>query len=404
MLWCCYVARSTSSMKNLPTSSPFLPLPDGIVIAAIRESLNSIEVHIACRKACAACPLCGQLSERVHGHYVRTVADLPCGGRRVILALTVRKFVCGRPTCLQKIFTERLLDLVQSYARKTNRLREALVALGLATSAEVSERLAPALGMLVSASTLLRRLREVACPSPLSVRILGVDDWSWKKGQTYGTILVDLELRKPIELLADRKEETLTAWLLTHPEIDVISRDRGGEYAAAARKGAPQAQQIADKFHLLKNLREGLKEVMARKQKVLPEVEEISSDGIPLRAQGKRQASALSEAPQSQEPEKYWRSMSKEPRRPSAGARSQVSRANRSARYEAVRALHQQAISEREIARRLKMSRNTVHKFLAAESFPERSRRPYPGSILDPYKPYILDHWKAGCWNGTQLL
>jgi len=158
-------------MKNLPTSSPFLPLPDGIVIAAIHESLNSIEVHIACRKACAACPLCGQLSERVHGHYVRTVADLPCGGRRVILALTVRKFVCGRPTCLQKIFTERLLDLVQSYARKTNRLREALVALGLATSAEVSERLAPALGMLVSASTLLRRLREVACPPPLSVRI-----------------------------------------------------------------------------------------------------------------------------------------------------------------------------------------------------------------------------------------
>jgi len=399
-------------MKNLPTSSPFLPLPDGIVIAAIHESLNSIEVHIACRKACAACPLCGQLSERVHGHYVRTVADLPCGGRRVILALTVRKFVCGRPTCLQKIFTERLLDLVQSYARKTNRLREALVALGLATSAEVSERLAPALGMLVSASTLLRRLREVACPPPLSVRILGVDDWSWKKGQTYGTILVDLELRKPIELLADRKEETLTAWLLTHPEIEVISRDRGGEYAAAARKGAPQAQQIADKFHLLKNLRDGLKELMARKQKVLPEVEEVSSDGVPRLTQGKQQASALSEAPQSQEPEKDWRSMSKEPRRSSAGARSpsaaqsrsQIARANRLSRYEAVRALHQQLVSEREIALRLNMSRNTVHKFLVSESFPERSRRPSPGSILDPYKPYILDRWKAGCWNGTQLL
>jgi hypothetical protein len=109
-----------------------------------------------------------------------------------------------------------------------------------------------------------------------------VDDWAWKKGQTYGTILVDLEKRCPIELLPDRKEETLTAWLLTHPEIDVISRDRGGEYAAAARKGAPQAQQIADKFHILKNLRDGLKELMARKQKVLPEVEEVSSDGIPL--------------------------------------------------------------------------------------------------------------------------
>src|SRR5436305_14752373 len=106
-------------------------------------------------------------------------------------------------------------------------------------------------------------------------------------------------------IIPDRKEETLTAWLLTHPEIDVISRDRGGEYAAAAKKGAPQAQQIADKFHLLKNLRDGLKDLMARKQKVLPEMEEVSSDGIPLRAQGKRQANALSEVPKPDEPEKH---------------------------------------------------------------------------------------------------
>src|SRR5207245_4456147 len=132
----------------------------------------------------------------------------------------------------------------------------ALIALGLATSAEVCARLAPKLGLQVSAPTLLRTLRTVSCASPASVRILGIDDWSWKKGQIYGTLLVDLERRKPIELLPDRREETVKAWLLTHPEIEVISRDRGGEYAAAAKKGAPQAQQIADKFHLLLNLRE----------------------------------------------------------------------------------------------------------------------------------------------------
>src|SRR5437764_2943281 len=196
--------------------------------------------------------------------------------------------------------------------------------------------------MLVSAPTLLRRLRAVTCPPPKSVRILGVDDWAWKKGQTYGTILVDLEKRCPIELLADRKEETLTAWLLTHPEIEVISRDRGGEYAAAAKKGAPQAQQIADKFHILKNLRDGLKELMARKQKVLPEVEELSSDGIPRLTQGKQQASDLSEASKPDEPEKHWRSMSQEPRQLPARvanvsvAQSKIheSRAHRSARYE----------------------------------------------------------------------
>src|SRR5216684_4604286 len=331
------------------TTSPFLPLPDGLVIASLLATETQLVVHVACRLPTACCPLCHLPSDRIHGHYGRTVTDLPCAGRRVILALSVRKFVCGTPACQRQIFTERLPDLVQSYARITNRLRDALVALGLAASAEVSERLAPLLGMLVSAPTLLRRLRAVACPPPKSVRILGVDDWAWKKGQTYGTLLVDLELRKPIELLPDRKEETLEAWLRAHPEIEVVSRDRGGEYAAAARKGAPQAQQVADKFHILKNLRDGLKELMARKQKVLPEVEESSSDGIPPRAQGKRQGSAEPEMPKPDEPEKQWRSMSKEPRHIAASSEhssvapsgSQVSRANRAARYEAVRALHQ---------------------------------------------------------------
>jgi hypothetical protein len=118
-----------------------------------------------------------------------------------MLALTVRKFVCSTPACPRQIFTERLAELVPSYARMTNRLREALLALGLATSAQVCERLVPSLGMQVSAPTLLHHLRTVACSPPISVRILGVDDWSWKKGQTYGTILVDLEKHCTIELL-----------------------------------------------------------------------------------------------------------------------------------------------------------------------------------------------------------
>jgi transposase len=141
------------------------------------------------------------------------------------------------------------------------------------------------------------------------VRILGIDDWAWKKGQTYGTILVDLETRRPIELLPDRSTETVEAWLRTHPEVDIVSRDRGGEYAAAARKGAPQAQQVADRFHLLKNLRERLKEVMDRKQSCLPEVEERASDGIPAKAQGIKDKSVQQKAEQHSEPEpeKHYR-------------------------------------------------------------------------------------------------
>jgi transposase len=293
----------------------------------------------------------------------------------------------------------------------TNRLREALVALGLATSAEVSERLAPSLGMLISAPTLLRRLRVVACPPPQSVRVLGVDDWAWKKGQLYGTLLVDLERRKPIEVLPDRREKTVTAWLQTHPEIEVISRDRGGEYAAAAKKGAPQALQIADKFHLLLNLREKLKELMARKQKLLPQVEVIPSKPVADTAREAPSASASSSScPVGGS--KSFRHMSPYPRATPSGSvaippeetPSQISRANRYARYEAVGTLHQQLVSQREIARRLSLSRNTVRKFLQAETFPERSPRPYRSSLLDAYKPYILERWKAGCWNGMQLL
>jgi transposase len=242
---------------------------------------------------------------------VRTVADLPCSGRGVILKLSVRKFVCGTSTCLRKIFTERLPKLVQSYARMTNRLSEALQTLGFATCVEVGERLAPKLGMQVSGPTLLRRMRTRSCPAPSSVCILGIDDWSWKKGATYGTILVDLELRKPIEILPDRTASTAEAWLRTHPEVNIVSRDRGGDYAAAARKGAPQAQQIADRVHLLKNLRERLKEVMDRKHSCLPEVDEHVSDAIPAKAQGIKDKSVHElAAPQTEpEPEKHYRTI-----------------------------------------------------------------------------------------------
>jgi transposase len=226
-------------------------LPDIIAVEAVYPTATHLTVLVACVLKHAACPLCECPSERIHGRYGRTVADVPCGGRKVTLALTVRKFVCGTSECPRTIFTERLPSLVQTYARMTNRLSEALQTLGFATCGEVGERLAPKLGMGVSGPTLLRRMRTVYIPPPSSVRVLGIDDWSWKKGVTYGTILVDLERLRPIELLPDRATETVEVWLRAHPEVNIVSRDRGGNYAAATKKGAPQAQQIADRFHLL---------------------------------------------------------------------------------------------------------------------------------------------------------
>ena len=225
-------------------ASLLLALPEGLRISDLTVADTLLIIQVFSTHPLACCPDCGHLSSRVHSRSVRTVGDLPCAGRQIVLKLTVRKFLCPAPDCPRTMFTERLPDLVQSYARVTNRLREALVALGLATSAEVSERVAPSLGMMVSAPTLLRRLRAVSCPPPTTVRILGVDDWAWKKGQLYGTLLVNLELDKPIELLPDRKEATLEAWLRLHPEIEVISRctKRGTSSSTGCRQISSPAE------------------------------------------------------------------------------------------------------------------------------------------------------------------
>jgi transposase len=186
--------------------SPFLPLSDGLSIERVTASAQELLVQVISSSPQACCPLCGVQAWRIHSRYTRRVADLPCVGQHVTLLLTVRKFFCPNCACPRKIFAEQFPDLVPSYARITNRLRKALVALGLATSAQVSERAAPSLGMMASAPTLLRYLRAISCPPPTTVRILGVDDWAWKKGQIYGTLLVNLELGKPIELFAVKRD------------------------------------------------------------------------------------------------------------------------------------------------------------------------------------------------------
>lgn len=244
--------------------STCLSLPPKLSVASLSSTATGLVIQLACRQPSAACPACQQPSERIHSHYVRTIADVACGGRGVLLKLTVRKFVCRTPTCERQIFTERLTEFVQPYARMTNRLRHCLQELGIQLGALPSVRLAPQLGMPIKKASVLRLLRGVAPPVSEPVRILGVDDFCWRRGKTYGTILVDLERGVPIDLLPDRQGETLGKWLVAHPSVELISRDRGGEYAAAGRRGAPQALQTADRFHVLRNLSEALERGLHR--------------------------------------------------------------------------------------------------------------------------------------------
>jgi len=393
----------------------FLSSSSDLRIDQISATTTVLIVHLVSTQLASHCPLCGQASEQVHSRYRRVIADVPCGSKPVSLELEVRKFFCRTPACPRKIFTERLPELVQPWARMTDRLRSALQALGLATGGEGGAGLAPKLGMRVAPTTLLRYLREVSTPAVTQVRVVGLDDWAYKRGDTYGTILVDLERHRVIDLLPDRSSETVKVWLQGHPEIDVISRGRASSYAEAARQGAPQATQVADRFHLTKHVREKLKDLLDRKRTCLPFVEESTVQSAPTLFPASQEKGALGEAA-TREQEKSTAPGNRAMRdqldesgssRPLTAPqwRRNVSREKRYALYEEVRALRKQGLSHYAIADTLGISRPTVRRFLAAEQFPERLAGPkrQRQSIVAPYLPFLRERWQAGCHNGRQL-
>jgi transposase len=231
--------------------SPFLPLPEGLALGQVEIGEVRLTVEVISTQPCARCPSCGDLSDTVHCQYQRTVHDVPCGGRHVVLRLHVRKFVCRTATCPRKVFAERLPELVRPWARVSNRLLEELKAIGLAAEASVSERLAPRLGMNIKAPTLLRYLRTIEDAPITEVTRLGIDDFALRRADSYGTILINLETRRPLDLLPDRTAEAVKPWLSSHPEIQVVSRDRASAKALAVSQVLPHATQVADRYHLV---------------------------------------------------------------------------------------------------------------------------------------------------------
>jgi len=241
-----------------------LSLPEGMVIEQIQLTENGLVIALVATHPTSCCPLCSEPSSSVHCHYRRVLRDAPCAGRQVQLLLTVRKFYCRNPFCERKVFAERLPAFVEPWARMTIRHCQQITSIGLATCGKGGARLAARLGIHTTRQTILRRIMDLPDLSPGSILYLGIDDFSFRRGCRFGTILVNLESRRVVDLLSDRKAETSAAWMRQHPDLMAVSRDRGGDYASAAAAGAPQALECADRFHLLKNLGEALEDVLAR--------------------------------------------------------------------------------------------------------------------------------------------
>ena len=355
-------------------------------IDQIQISAAGLEVSVISTHPQSCCPLCSQPSSHIHSRYHRTLKDAACVGRQLQLFLTVRKFFCRNPDCSRKVFTERLKQLTEPWARMTTRLKEHITSIGLATCGKGGVRLAARLGIQTSRNTTLRRIMEVPDDARASVVYLGIDDFSFRRGYRFGTILVDLESHRPIDLLPDRQAETSAAWMRANPEIAVVSRDRGSAYASAASEAAPQAIQVADRFHICKNLTEATQLLLARCQ-------------AEIAAASQMEEPAHNESGQPLMSIEQWR-----PKEPAHVEKVRLTRrAGRKARYELVVQKHAQGLTTKEIACQLDMSERTVRTWLAEGTFPEAKKRRKKPSSFDLFAPYVLKRWQEGERNGLVL-
>jgi transposase len=338
------------------------------------------------------CPLCHVQTPRVHSRYTRTLADLPWGAYAVRIQLRVRKFFCDHPACPRQIFTERLPTVAAPWARRTTRLAQLLLAFGMALGGEAGARLVARLGLRTSPDTLLRLVQATPAPDASDSHIIGVDEWAWRRGQRYGTILVNLEEHRVLDLLPERSAESVATWLTQHPTVTIVCRDRSTLYADGIRRGAPDAVHVVDRFHLVKNLREAVEAFLHSQQPALQAAAALTAQALTLVAgagpvtpmyRGRRQCAHVQQ--QRREAEQQQR------------------HAAWVTTYEAIHTLHAQGLSVTTIAAQLGISRPTVYAYLRRATPPSPRSPQRSGQVLRPYMPYLIQRWREGCTDSMQL-
>ena len=362
---------------------------------------TTLTLGIATTQPSACCPLCGVEAWRVHSRYTRQLAEEPILGHPVRLEMTVRRFLCAASPCPRRTFAEPLDGFAAKHARTTASLAQTHGAIGAALGGEAGARLAAKTAVPTSPDTLLRRVKRVEVPAPKPLRFVGIDDWAWCKGQRYGTIVVDLETSAVVDLLPDRNAATVSVWLRAHPGVELVSRDRSSAYSQAASEAAPKAQQVADRWHLLKNVREAIESLFEHQYPLLANVLKPASPDSNGQGDASSEAHRAARATQELNPQpspSSGRSVS--PREEAALSK----RRRRIEQFERVHELRRQGAPLRTIARELGMSRNSVRRYLRCQQCPDwspgrRSRR----SRLDAHRDWIDACIANGRINATEL-
>jgi transposase len=351
-------------------------LPDATTLrleaCEVDATTAQIPLRVHSTQTRVPCPLCAIPARRMHSHYARTLADLPWADYRVRLQLRGRKWFCRNRHCVRRLFTERLPTVAAPWARRTLRLAQRLVALGMALGGKAGVRLSHGWGLAVSRNPLRRGLHRLPAPALPTPTVLGVDDFALRKRQTSGTLLVDLERRQPVALLPDRPAATFASWLQEHPGVEVSARDRSSADAEGARHGASEATQVADRCHWLQKRREALDEVFTTPHQALDTVNAARHQPpVPL-----PDGTVAVPVPPPATP----------PRAPQQAAQRA---ACRQARYERVWTLHHQGWTVAAIAAPVGCSRRTIERYRRLPAWPVRQHRRHDGrSLLNPYKAY----------------